>query len=45
MWRGMREGTIPNDWNRLYVVSRRDVCGAREGIRPYMKKEYINSPI
>lgn len=41
----MREGAIPNDRNRLYVVSRRVVCGAREGIRPYVSKVYQNSPI
>jgi len=41
----MREGIIPDDRNRLYMISRWDVCGAREGIRPYERKDYRNSPI
>jgi hypothetical protein len=41
---GMREDTIPDDWNCVYVVSRWDDCGAREGFRPYVCAAYDNSP-
>lgn len=41
----MREDAIPDDRNRLYMISRWNMGGAREGIHPYESKDYINSPI
>ncbi len=41
----MREGTTPDNRNRLYMISRMGMGGAREGIHPYVCKDYSNSPI